>query len=159
MKTTYERTVKEISLEDNVESYRTYLIGGFMAIEFVFIQFLDIDFKGFTSQQMMMMSKYEKLLVELGERSYNRWGMNLPVEVRLIGFILLQAGIFYIAKLITEKAGSNAAEIFRGMTGQPNVTSKSQEQSDVQEEAPVQPKKKMRGPSIKVDDIRKMATD
>lgn len=163
MKTTYERTVREIHLESSVESYRTYLIGGFMVMEFVCINWAGIDLAGFTSQQMVMMDRYDRLLIELGERSYNRWGMNLPVEVRLIGFILLQAGLFYLGKIIADKAGSSVAELFRGITGQqPKSAQPSQTygQDKVRvEEVDVPLRKKMKGPSIKAEDIQKMTEE
>ena len=154
MKTTYERTVREIHLENNVDTYRTYLVGGFMVTEFVCTQWMNVDLSGFTSQQMLIMDKYDRLLIELGERSYNRWGADFPVEIRLIGFILLQAGLFYIGKIIADKAGGSVAELFRGITGQPS----SAAVKEVQEETPP-PKKKMRGPSVKAEDIKKMAED
>jgi hypothetical protein len=152
MKTTYERTVKDLYLEDSVETYRTYLIGGFMVMEFVCTNWLQIDLGGFTTQQMIMMHKYERLLIELGEKSRDRWGLNLPVEVRLIGFILLQAGLFYLGKIISEKGGTTIAELFKAITGQPpaSVTNKVTEEG-----VP----KKMRGPSIKVNDIKKMSEE
>ena len=160
MKTTYERTIREIHLENSVDSYRTYLISGFMVMEFVCVNWAGLDLTGFTSQQMLMMDKYDRLLIELGERSYNRWGMNLPVEVRLIGFILLQAGMFYLGKIIADKAGSSMAELFKGIVGQNTKTrSGSEGESGVRVEDVDGPRKKMRGPSIKVEDIKKMTDD
>lgn len=157
MKMTYERAVREIHLEDSVESYRTYLIGGFMVMEFVSNNWIGVDLTGFTSQQMLMMNKYDRLLIELGEKSYNRWGANLPVELRLIGFILLQAGLFYLGKIIADKAGSSVAELFRGITGQPPAAAvaDAEKKSTDAEINDVPPKKKMRGPSVKVEDLKK----
>lgn len=119
MKSSYERTIKELYLDDAVETYRTYLLGGWMAIEYCCTQLMSIDLRGFTLQQTKMMHKYDRMLIELGEKSYTRWGMNLPVEIRLMGLILFQAAIFYLGKVIAEKHGSGVAEMFRGFTGQP----------------------------------------
>jgi hypothetical protein len=91
-----------------------------------------------------------KILIELGEKSRDRWALNLPVEVRLVGFILLQAGIFYLCKIISEKGGSTIYELFRAITGQPPQDAVNQITNSEQ------PKKKMRGPSINVGDIKKM---
>lgn len=151
MKSTYDQTIKEIHLENNVDSYRTYLVGGFMCIEFAFINFLGIDMKGFTAAQMAMMDKYDIMLIELGERSYNRWGTNFPIEIRLLGFILLQAGLFYLGKMITDKVGINLGTLFNGVTGQAIPT-----QGTSPSNAPV---KKMRGPSIKISDIKRDEKD
>ena len=154
MKQTYDRTLREIQLEDNCESYRMYLFGGFMLMEFVSNNWLDIDLTGFAAQQMLMQDKYDRMLIELGEKSYNRWGSNLPVEIRLIGFIILQAGIFYLGKVIAEKGGGAMADIFRMFTGvTPAATAANA--APVVPLDPDAPKKKMRGPSVKVADLKK----
>lgn len=153
MKTTYERTLREIGLETNLENYRMYLIGSFMAIEFASTHWMGINLDGFYSQQMLMMDKYDRLLIELGEKSYTRWGSNLPVEVRLLGFVILQAGLFYLGKIIADKAGSSVAELFKNITGQP--VAKASNANTVNDEPEPAPKKKMRGPSIKVADLKK----
>lgn len=160
MKQTYERTLREIQLEDNYESYRMYLIGGFMLMEFVSNNWMGVDLTGFTAHQMTMMHKYDRMLIELGEKSYNRWGSNLPVEIRLIGFIILQAGIFYLGKIIADKGGGALTDIFKMFTGasapptpaSQTAGSGNADVSDVPEGAP---KKKMRGPSVKVADLKK----
>ena len=157
MKTSYERTVKELYLEDSVDSYRTYLIGGFMLMEWAATQYMGIDLTGFTKQQMLMMSKYERLLIELGERSYNRWGLNLPVEIRLIGFILLQAGLFYLGKIIAERGGGTIFELFKAFTGQPSSMMPGSGAENAPAEGGTAPtKKKMKGPSIGIDDLKNM---
>lgn len=158
MKTSYERTIRELYLDDAVETYKTYLIGGWIVMEYVCTQIIGIDLRGFTVYQIKIMYKYERMLIELGEKSYTRWGMNLPVEVRLIGMILFQAGIFYLAKIISDKFGSNLAEIFRGFTGQPppgtdNSNGNNKENNDNEEIE--NDGKKMKGPKIRAEDIRK----
>lgn len=158
MKQTYERTLREIQLEDNCESYRMYLIGGFMLMEFVSNNWLGVDLTGFTAHQMTLMNKYDRMLIELGEKSYNSWGSNLPVEIRLIGFIILQAGIFYLGKIVAEKGGGTMAEIFKMFTGTP-VPAASDAAAVAAEVDPQAPKKKMRGPSVKVADLKKKVQD
>jgi hypothetical protein len=148
MKRNYDRTVKELYLDESVETYRSYLLGSWIVMEFVSTQWLAVDLSGFTVQQTKMMYKYDSLLIELGEKSRERWGMNLPVEVRLLGFILLQAGIFYLGKIIASKFGNNVSEIFKGVTGQP-PDAKQTKREDSKD-------KKPRGPKIKASDIRKM---
>lgn len=152
MKRAYDRTLRELYLDDAVDSYRTYLMGGFMVMEFVCCQWVGIDLDGFTVQQSRAMYRYDRMLVELGEKSYTRWGMNLPVEVRLIGFILLQAGMFYLGKIISDKYGGTVSELFKGLSGQPPDPEKK---SDTPKSPP---QKKMKGPRINPDDIRKMSS-
>lgn len=161
MKKSYERTIKELYLDDAVETYRTYLLGGWIVMEYVCTQFLEIDLEGFTLQQIKMMHKYDRMLIELGEKSYTRWGMNLPVEIRLLGMILFQAGIFYLAKIVSDKFGGNVGEIFRGMTGQPpppEPLKRERENKPAEPNKPA-PKSRMRGPRINADDIRQSAKE
>jgi len=149
MKRKYDDTVRELYLDDAVEQYKTYLYGGFLAIEFLSTKFLGIDMSGLTVHQTAIMHKYDRMLIELGEKSYGQWGRNLPVEIRLIGFAILQTGIFYLAKMIKENYGENASNILKGFFGVPSVPGSSEEDKDEK------PKKKMRGPSRKVKDFRK----
>ena len=151
MKSMYEMKLKELHLEDSVETYRTYLMGGFMLLEMGCTSWLGIDMSGFTIQQSKMMHKYERLLIELGERSYSKFGSSLPVEVRIILTILFQGAIFYLGKIISSKVSESVGDIFKGFTGQPPVESSSGS-------APSSaPKKKMRGHRIHADEVREMA--
>jgi hypothetical protein len=145
MKNSYERTIKELYLDDSVETYRTYLMGGWVVMEYVCVQLIGIDLRGFTSQQIRMMNKYDRMLIELGEKSYTRWGMNLPVEIRLIGMILFQAGIFYLGKIISDSYGSDAAEFFKGFTGQPPEKGGAAG-SPAEKPSPIDADRRMKGP-------------
>lgn len=158
MKTSYERIIREIQLEGNIESYRMYLTAGFMAMEYLCTNWMGINLKGFATAQMMAMDKYDRHLVELGERSYNRWGSNLPVEIRLLGMIILQAGVFWFANFLSSSSGPAMASMFSGLM---NGNSPMKDQGARVEEVttPPVPRKKMRGPSIKVEDIKKMSAE
>ncbi len=151
MKLTYDRTIKELYLDDAVESYRMYLVGGSMIIEFICTQYMDVDLGGFVVHQTKVMHKYDRLLIELGEKSYNQWGMTIPVEIRLFIAVMFQAGIFYLAKVISSKYGGTAADMFRGITGQPPPIQTEKPKEDGGD-AP--PKKRMTGPKIKPEDLR-----
>lgn len=153
MKTSYERTIRELYLDDTVETYRTYLVGSWIVMEYVCTEYANIDLGGFAIQQIHMMYKYDSLLIELGEKSCERWTTNLPVEVRLIGMILLQAAIFYLGKILTEKMGKSVGELFKGMTGQPPVEENVRKPSE--NKPPAEEGPKMRGPKVKASDIRK----
>ena len=138
MKKTYDTTVRKLSLDSTVDNYKTYLIGGFMAFEFMLGNFLKLDMQGFTQQQIINMTSYDKLLIELGEKSYVPTGSKWPVEIRLLGLVVINAAVFVVSKMIMKKTGANLL----GMINNMNIT-----------QAPVTKKKKMSGPNINLDEI------
>lgn len=161
MKKSYERTIRELYLDDTVETYRTYLVGSWIFMEYSCTEWLNIDLGGFAVQQINMMYKYDSLLIELGEKSCERWTTNLPVEVRLIGMVVIQAAMFYLGKIITDRMGKGAGELFRGVTGQPPAPAEEAQANATNNapktEAPKAAGKKMKGPKISADEIRARA--
>ena len=146
MKKTYDDTVRRLSLDSTVDNYKTYLIGGFMVTEFVLGNYLGFDMQGFTQQQIVSMNNYEKLLIELGEKSYAPEGSSWPVEVRLLGMILIQAGLFIVSRMIMKKTGSNLL----GMINNMNINNPVNRPTN---------KRKMKGPSINLDEMPDIAGD
>ena len=138
MKKSYDGLVRKLSLDSTVETYKTYLTGAFMAIEYVLGNFLKIDMQGFTQQQILSMNSYEKLLIELGEKSYIPSGSKWPVEIRLLGLIIVNTAFFLIGKTIMAKTGANLMNMINNM--------------NISNNPPIK-KTKMKGPSINVDDI------
>ncbi len=143
LKRIYNDCVRLIDLETNVDNYKIYLAAGFMGIELLACK-MGLDFKDFAKIQLRKREKYDRLLVELGEKSYANFAANWPVELRLLGIILFDAGIFYLGKLISQHGGEGVGELFGLIFGHPTKKQKK--------------KPKMRGPSTKPDDIRKMAS-
>ena len=181
IKLQYNQIIREMALDDNVDTYRTYLFGSWLAIEFVCTQWIGIDLSGFTKYQALMLHKYDKLLIELGEKSRGPWGANLPVEVRLIGLVLFQAGVFYLIKIVAGKFGCSVADLFSIFMGQPPSSSdkpanesggglgsmlgdlmssftggESKPEESFSSSSP--PPAKMRGPSIRAEDVRSRRT-
>ena len=142
MQKTYDMTVRKLSLDSSVESYKTYLIGGFMVVEFVFGNFLGFEMEGFTQQQIISMHSYEKILIEIGEKSYVPTGSKWPVELRLLSVIIMNAGFFIVGKMIMKKTGANLLNMVNSMNSNNNSTTNTQKQ-----------KRKMKGPDINLQDI------
>ena len=140
MQHTYDSTLKRLSVDSTVDSYKTYLIGGFMGVEYILGSFLKFDMKGFTQHQTMNMANYERLLVELGEKSYVPTESDWPVEVRLLVMVIVQAAVFVLGKFIMNKTGSNVLSMFNSL----GSMGKTAEQP---------PKRKMKGPDINLDDL------
>lgn len=143
MKKSYEMTLRTLSLDKSVEDYKRYLLGGFMLMEFVCGNFLGFDMAGFTQQQMVSINSYEKLLIELGEKSYVPSGSKWPVELRLLFLIIMNAAFFIISKMIMKKTGSNLMNVINNMTS-PVSTAQTN---------PMMKKRKMKGPTVSLDDI------
>ena len=106
MNDSYEQTLRMLSLDSSVEQFKQILIGGFMLTEYL-MGYLRFDMEGFTKAQILQLASYERLLLELGQKNYTPTDQQLPVEIRLIGLILMNAVIFIISKLILKKTGTN----------------------------------------------------
>jgi len=134
MQRTYDSTIRQVNVDNNIETYKSYLITGFYITEFVLGYWLKFDMQDFTRQQMTNMNKYEHLLIELGEKNYVPEGSKWPVEIRLLFTILINAAIFIITKMVMKKIGSN-------LFSMPGMN-----------EEPVQnvPKRRMRGPDLNI---------
>ena len=117
MKRTYDSTVKNLAIDSTVETYKSYLMMGFMVCEIVLGK-VGFDMEGYTQQQTLYMNKYEKLLIELGEKSYvpssiNKW----PVEIRLMALVLFQTTIFIVSKIIARKTNVNLLQMYNNING------------------------------------------
>ena len=89
---------------------------------------------------MLSLNSYDKLLIELGEKSYIPSGSKWPVEVRLFIMIIMNAAFFIVGKIISNKSGTNILS-FINTINKPPV-----QKSD---------KVKMKGPSIDMSDLKK----
>jgi hypothetical protein len=147
MQKMYDDTVRRLSLDSSVENYKTYLIGAFMGIEFALGKWFNFDMQGYTQQQIISMSSYEKLLIEIGEKSYVPSGKQWPVELRLVFLVLINTAFFIVGKMILKNTGTNLMNMINKMNvvpaaAAPNATTK-----------PAGARRGMKGPSINLDEL------
>lgn len=129
MQRTYDSTIRQVNVDNNIDTYKSYLITGFYITEFVLGYWLKFDMQDFTKQQIVSMNKYEHLLIELGEKNYVPEGSKWPVEIRLLFTILINAAIFIVTKLVMKKIGGSLFGTQDDTAQQP-------------------PKRRMRGPDV-----------
>jgi len=107
MQKEYDSTLRKLSIDNTVDTYKLYLTYGFGVVEYVFGKYLNFDMAGFTASQTASMGSYDRLLIELGEKSYVPSGSSWPVEVRLMGLIIMNATMFVFGKMIMNKSNVN----------------------------------------------------
>lgn len=108
----YYMEMDRVSITKNVEMYKMVMIILFFVLEYVGTNFLKVDVKGFAVHSMRSMYRYERLLIELGEKNYSSFADNWPVELRLGGMVLVSAIIYCIAKYIFKLTGQDMSDDF-----------------------------------------------
>jgi hypothetical protein len=118
MKSSYKSLVKRVHVDNKVEWLRNVLVGACGAIELGLGDMgLGLDMEGFTEFQMASMSKYDKLLIKIGEKSYKPKTVSTwPVEVQLMFLVFVQTLLFIGAKFFKEKTGANILGFFQSMS-------------------------------------------
>lgn len=106
MRQKYDMLSKQLSLDNSVESWKRYMAMFVMGCEILFGQ-LNFDMEGFAHHQIMNMNSYDQLLVELAEKTYVPKGSKWPVEVRLLGMLILNMAIFIFQKMISKSVGNS----------------------------------------------------
>ena len=144
----YENTLRHLSLESSVEQYKNILIGGFMVCEYVFGVWLSLDMAGYTQAQILNISQYERLLIELGSKNYTPEAQNWPVEFRLVGMIILNAVIFVVSKLILKKTGNNIMNMMNNNIRNQYTQSFENTANNFYKEPMKEERKKMKKPSF-----------
>jgi hypothetical protein len=106
----YERYIRHIHINNDADSYKNYLILMFLIIELVASKVLGLPCGGYTMAQLRSMNKYQRLLIELGEKYYAPGGSSWPVEVRIIMLAMFNALVFIVIKWLANYMGEQLAE-------------------------------------------------
>lgn len=147
MKRTYDQIIRRVTLDSNIITYKKYLGGGFMIMEFIATKFIGLDISGFANFQSKTMNQYDELLIELGEKNYTGFSKRFPIELRLIFAIVMSAGMFYMQKKMFDSNGFEMLSKFMGLESE-NSTSQGPQ---------LKKRTRMRGPSISPEQVGKMA--
>jgi hypothetical protein len=149
----------DIDIDQNHENYRLYLMITWFGMEAATTQWFNMNMEGLTKYHIQRMSRYDKLLIELGEKSHSRFGENLPVEIKLIGLILFETLLFYISKQAETKGGPSIANLLSLLNGGGinQATQQATQQGNNTSEDQTTRKSKIKGPSISAEEIRKMS--
>jgi hypothetical protein len=131
----YERTIRDLSISDNTDKYQRMLTMFFMVIEYMLGKYANLDMKDYTKSQIDNMASYERLLIELGEKSYVPEDKKWSVELRLFFLVMTNTAFFVMSKSMFGSLG--------------NMIHTIQKEAEKKES----PKRKMRGPTINLDDL------
>ncbi len=104
----YLEYIKKIHVESSVEQNKSYLLIIWLLIEVFGCKMCNLPCAGFTSSQFKYVNKYEMLLIELGEKSYNASaGSSWPIEVRIFFMAAMNAVIFVLVKMLSDYIGTD----------------------------------------------------
>ena len=111
----YEDCVKKIMISLNSSQWKVYLLLMFVGIEVFGIKVLGLDFRGYTMSQYRLMNRYDRLLIELGERYYIQGASQWSIETRFFVMAATSAAVFIFAKYLAKWLGGDAmAEQIQG---------------------------------------------
>ena len=111
----YERYVQQVHIDNSVGNYKVYLLVLFAGIELFCVKILGLDMGGYCINQLTMMNKYERLLVELGEKSSVSVGSEWPVEARICGLALFNALVFLVIRLFASYLGDGLGSVLQSI--------------------------------------------
>lgn len=108
IKAEYDNLLKTLNICSKQEKYRLFLKAGFAAVEFFLGKVFKLQMEGFAKEQIENIERYDELLLELGEKNYVADAPEkFPVEVRLLGMIVVQAAMFVGLKKLTGGTSSS----------------------------------------------------
>jgi len=99
--------VKKIMISLNSSQWKVYLVIMFLGIEVFGIKVLGLDFRGYTLSQVRLMNRYDRLLIELGERYCLQGASQWSIETRFFMMAGINAVIFVIVKYLSTWLGGD----------------------------------------------------
>lgn len=107
----FEHVMSRVKLKVKTRNFQIFLAGGMLMLQMAAKKF-GLDASGFVFNQMYSMKRYDAYLREIGESDFSSIGSELPLFIRLPGFILVNFGIFVLAKYIFKATGKNVTDQF-----------------------------------------------
>lgn len=104
----YERYLHLINSESNTDSYRNWLVLFWGMIEFAGWKF-NLPVSGYTVNQIARSNKYNRLMIQLGEKNYLNFGQGWPIEAQILLMMGKQLVFFMGLKLIMNFMDAGAA--------------------------------------------------
>ena len=118
MKQEYETLIKNLKINDSQQRNKQILTMAFYAVEFLLGKFMKLNMAGFANEQLKNMDKYDRLLIEIGHKHYMpNAPERFPVEVRLLGLVLMQTALFIIVQKIATGVSNNMSSGAGGIFG------------------------------------------
>lgn len=160
LKELYYDDMRKLVLQNNVDSYRDYLLMFSAAVEYgsMFV-FGTNMFEGLTKFHLKSMHKYHHLLVEMGESQDTMFGASIPPMGRLLIYVSFQTMLFGLAKVMASKGGDKLKGMLSMFTGDLGSSSPVAPKEPEAPSAEVREKVKRGGkipPPMSLDQIRKL---
>ena len=108
MDRSYNNLVKKLYLESTVDDYKKWLTMAFIGIEKVLGGVLKFDMTDYSNIQVSNMNSYERILIEMGEKSVLKDKHKMAPEFRLGLMILVNTVFFILAKTLGDSMMKNA---------------------------------------------------
>lgn len=153
MKRSHDNLLKRVSIDNSVENYKKILFCSFYGLEYILGKYLKLDMNGFAQSQVISMVTYDRLLIELGEKSYIADEEQWPVEIRLAGLVLGNCALFCLCRLIEKNpmADTKSTGGLFNIVNSFMQTFGGNSNNNLQKEA-----KKMRGPNIDLSQMEQL---
>lgn len=116
LKIYHTRVLNRIKLDANVVFLKKLLAGLILVTEIICVNFLNIDIQGVTEHQTENINVYEDLLYELGEKKNVNITRNWPVEIRLLGMVIMNCGAFWVQKKVANGDLSSFMNILKSFS-------------------------------------------